>query len=217
MIKGIKTVVSADIEKSLINVLLPKFKLLLETRGAGHCMKVSDLDTSLMYKLCEELAKSVDNSQVVVLANNADKNYSVTSTKLVELRNPDEQGNLRSPLLVFVPNELKTSSEDSFGEATFEHVDITEAYSLAFQSIKEQCPASLSQFVEEIVFILNEKASLKINPYQWLRYILTIQVNDFDPSVLGAALYELGLIPDLELHQDHSMLVRKLVKNHESI
>ncbi|MBC6987270.1 hypothetical protein, partial [Alteromonas sp. BZK5] len=61
MIKGIKTVVSADIEKSLITVLLPKLKLLLETRGAGHCMKVSDLDTSLMYKLCEELAKSVDN------------------------------------------------------------------------------------------------------------------------------------------------------------
>ena len=217
MIKGIKTVVSADIEKSLITVLLPKFKLLLETRGAGHCMKVSDLDTSLMYKLCEELAKSVDNSQVVVLANNVEKNYSVTSTKLVELRNPDEQGNLRPPLLVFVPNELKTSSEDSFGEATFEHVDVTDVYSLAFQSIKEQCPASLSQLVEEIVFILNEKASLKISPYQWLRYILTIQVNDFDPSVLGAALYELGLIPDLELHQDHSMLVRKLVKNHESI
>ncbi|MDG2881568.1 ATP-binding protein, partial [Vibrio parahaemolyticus] len=50
-----------------------------------------------------------------------------------------------------------------------------------------------------------------------LRYALTIKVNGFDPSIAGAALYELGLIPDLELHQDHSMLVRKLVKNRECV
>ena len=50
-----------------------------------------------------------------------------------------------------------------------------------------------------------------------MRYALTIKVNGFDPSVAGAALYELGLIPDLELHQDHSMLVRKLVKNRECV
>jgi len=217
MIKGIQTVVNSDIDKSLISVLLPKFKTLLETRGAGHCMKVSDLETGLMYKLCEELAKTVDNCQLAVLTEKAELNHSVTSTKLVELRNPDEHGNLRAPLLVFIPNELKTSSEDSFGVATFEHVDVTDVYALAFNQIKTQCPDAIAQLIDEALFILNEKASLNLSDYQWLRYLLTVQVNSFDPSIVGAALYELGLIPDLEVHQDHAMLLRRLVKNHESI
>ncbi|MFA0223247.1 ATP-binding protein, partial [Vibrio splendidus] len=217
MIKGIQTVVGCDIEKSLIKVLLPKFKTLLETRGAGHCMKVSDLETSLMYRLCEELVKSVENCQVAVLANDTSRNHSVTSTKLVELRNPDKHGNLRAPLLVFVPNELKTSSEDSFGSATFEYVNVTDVYSLAFNQVRSQCPDTIIQLVDEVFFIFNEKTYINASSYHWLRYLLTIQVNHFDPSIIGAGLFELGLIPDLELHQDHTMLLRRLVKNHESI
>ncbi|AEP29400.1 methylation-associated defense system ATP-binding protein MAD8 [Brumicola nitratireducens] len=217
MIKGIQTVTSADIDKSLINVLLPKLKVLLETRGVGHCMKVSDLETNLMYKLCEQLAKEVDHCQVAVLTDGTHEQCSVSSTKLVELRNPDEHGNLRPPLLVFVPNDLRTSSEDSFGVATFEHVNITDVYSLAFQKIKTQCPDNIAQLIDETLFILKEKASLNLGAYQWLRYLLTIQLNGFEPSIIGAALYELGLIPDLELHNDHAALLRRLVRNHESI
>lgn len=217
MIKGIQTVVKSDIDGSLISVLVPKFKMLLETRGAGHCMKVSDLETELMYQLSEVLSGAVEYAQVAVLAMKATRNFSVTSTKLVELRNPDEHGQLRQPLLIFIPNELKTSSEDSFGAATFEQVDISDAYWLAFNHVKAESPDPIKRLLDEIYFILQEKAALKLTAYQWLRYALTIKVNGFDPSIAGAALYELGLIPDLELHQDHSMLVRKLVKNRECV
>lgn len=217
MIKGIQTVVKSDVDGSLISVLVPKFKMLLETRGAGHCMKVSDLETELMYLLSEVLSGTVEYAQVAVLAMKAMRNFSVTSTKLVELRNPDEHGQLRQPLLIFVPNELKTSSEDSFGAATFEQVDISDAYWLAFNQVKAESPDPIKRLLDEVYFILQEKAALKLSAYQWLRYALTIKVNGFDLSIAGAALYELGLIPDLALHQDHSMLVRKLVKNRECI
>lgn len=217
MIKGIQTISIQDINNSLISVLAPKFKALLETRGAGHCMKVSDLETELMYKLCEELSSSVEYAHIAVLAVQSDRKFSVTSTKLVELRNPDEHGNLRQPLLVFVPNELKTSSEDSFGAATFEHIDIADAYWLAFNQVKAESSDPIKKLLDEVHFILNEKASLNLSSYQWLRYALTVKVNGFDPSVAGAALYELGLIPDLELHQDHSLLLRRLVKNRECV
>ncbi len=53
---------------------------------------------------------------------------AVTSTKLVELRNPLPNDELRPPLLVFVPNDLRASAEDSFGVATFEEVSIDGAY-----------------------------------------------------------------------------------------
>jgi hypothetical protein len=217
MIKGIQTVVKPDIDGSLISVLVPKFKILLETRGAGHCMKVSDLETELMYKLSEVVSGAVEYAQVAVLTMKATRSFSVTSTKLVELRNPDEHGQLRQPLLIFVPNELKTSSEDSFGAATFEQIDISDAYWLAFNQVKAESPDPIKRLLDEIYFILQEKAALKLSAYQWLRYALTIKVNNFDPSIAGAALYELGLIPDLELHQEHSILLRKLVKNRECV
>lgn len=217
MIKGIQTVIKSDIDGSLISVLVPKFKMLLETRGAGHCMKVSDLETELMYQLSEVISGAVEYAQVAVLAMKATRLFSVTSTKLVELRNPDEHGQLRQPLLIFVPNELKTSSEDSFGAATFEQIDISDTYWLAFNQVKVESPEPIKRLLDEVYFILQEKAELKLSVYQWLRYALTIKVNGFDPSVAGAALYELGLIPDLQLHQDHSLLVRKLVKNHECV
>ncbi|MCM7168349.1 methylation-associated defense system ATP-binding protein MAD8 [Enterobacter quasiroggenkampii] len=217
MIKGIQTVSKSDIDGSLISVLAPKFKMLLEIRGAGHCMKVSDLETELMYQLSEVVSGAVEYAQVAVLAITMTRSFSVTSTKLVELRNPNEHGQLRQPLLIFVPNELKTSSEDSFGAATFEQIDISDAYLLAFNQVKLESPDPIKRLLDEVYFILQEKAALKLTAYQWLRYALTIKVNGFDPSVAGAALYELGLIPDLELHKDHSMLVRKLVKNHECV
>lgn len=217
MIKGIQTVIKSDIDGSLISVLVPKFKMLLEIRGAGHCMKVSDLETELMYQLSEVVSGAVEYAQVAVLATTMTRSFSVTSTKLVELRNPNEHGQLRQPLLIFVPNELKTSSEDSFGAATFEQIDISDAYLLAFNQVKLESPDPIKRLLDEVYFILQEKAALKLTAYQWLRYALTIKVNGFDPSVAGAALYELGLIPDLELHKDHSMLVRKLVKNHECV
>ncbi|HAV5769530.1 TPA: ATP-binding protein [Acinetobacter baumannii] len=217
MIKGIQTVIKSDIDGSLISVLVPKFKVLLETRGAGHCMKVSDLETDLMYQLSEVLSGAVEYAQVAVLAMKAKRAFSVTSTKLVELRNPDENGQLRQPLLIFVPNELKTSSEDSFGAATFEQIDISDAYWLAFNQVKAESPDPIKRLLDEVYFILQEKSALKLSAYHWLRYALTIKVNGFDPSVAGAALYELGLIPDFELHKDHSMLLRKLVKNRECV
>ena len=47
---------------------------------------------------------------------------TVTSTKLVELRNPLADNTLRPPLLVFIPSDLRAAAEDSFGVATFEEV-----------------------------------------------------------------------------------------------
>ncbi|MCC2523579.1 methylation-associated defense system ATP-binding protein MAD8 [Vibrio coralliilyticus] len=215
MIKGIQTVGKGEIRASLVEALVPKLTDVLSTRGVGHCMKVVDLETDLMLELAETLVKAGGNYQVVVLSDTGNEAYSVTSTKLVELRNPDKHGLLRAPLLVFVPNDIKTSSEDSFGEATFEQIDVSDAYSIAFDTMLSQAPASVTSLLSEVRFILNDKGSLKLTEYQWLRYILTLKQNSFDPAVLGAALFELGLVPDLELHQEHATLVRRLVKNYE--
>ena len=59
----------------------------------------------------------------------------VSSTKLVELRNPLPDESLRPPLCVFLPPNLQTSAEDSFGSATFEEFDVGDAY----DSLRRRC------------------------------------------------------------------------------
>ena len=219
MIKGIQAVRPKNIQSALSNSLEVKFKLLLETRGAGHCMRVADLDLDLMLALTQCLRDQVSNAQIYVLTESQDNasDLYVTSTKLVELRNPDENGALRSPLLVFVPNHLKTSSEDSFGIATFEQIDVGDAYAVLFEELLAALPTSLKDIVAEIKYLIGERSQHKVTDYQWLRYILSIGINDYDPCIVGAALYELNLIPDLTLHEDKSQLVGRLVSNVESV
>ena len=176
MIKGIQAVRQADLQKVLLNALLPVLKSLLESRGAGHCMRVADLDEALMDALCLQLRQQVPDSQVYVLGGQQPHTdgIHVSSTKLVEYRNPDEQGHLRPPLLVFVPNQLKTSSEDSFGVATFEQVDVTDTYQLAASQLQAAMPAKLHGQLQEIHYLLTGQAGKVLSDYQWCRYLLLV-------------------------------------------
>jgi DNA phosphorothioation-dependent restriction protein DptH len=219
MIKGIQTVRAKDLQTALVTALLPSVVELLESRGPGHCMRIADLDLELMLELTQALRQRVNNSQVYVLteATTCSDEYYVTSTKLVELRNPDESGVLRPPLLVFVPNNLKTSSEDSFGIATFESVDVSHAYRVVFDDVLASAPNAIKEQVREVKFLLEDRAQRRISDYQWARYLLTFKLNDFDPCVLGTGLFELKLIPDLTLHDAEVDLARRLVANTRSV
>ena len=67
----------------------------------------------------------------------------MTSTKLVELRNPDATGELRPPLLVFVPPGTHASAEDSFGVATFEEVPLGDVYGELAARLLAELPPDL--------------------------------------------------------------------------
>jgi hypothetical protein len=46
-----------------------------------------------------------------------------------------------------------------------------------------------------------------------VRYLLTIQINGADDEVAGAALYELGLVPDLKLLENGMLSIGRLLKH----
>ena len=219
MIKGIQTVREKDFRAALVTSLLPFMVDLLEGRGAGHCMRITDLDLELMLELTKELRQKVPSGQVYVLteAQQSLDEFYVTSTKLVELRNPDEKGELRSPLLVFIPNKMKTSSEDSFGVSTFELVDVSHAYATAFDDLLGAVPNGVKEQINEVRYLLETRASRPLSDYQWARYLLAFKLNDFDPCLLGAGLFELNLFPDLSLHEAHVDLARRLDANIRSV
>ena len=204
MSQGLRELTGQELNAALESVLLPRLAAVLQARGAGHCMRVADLDRDLMVRLCGGLRSVVTTATVVILADEnlrrAAPDFAVTGTKLVELRNPLPNDGQRPPLLVFVPNDLRASAEDSFGVATFEKLSIAGAYAELIGKLMAQMPAGLRGAVEAML------ADLRREGARWqyaddlaiVRFLLTAQVNEFEPDAMGAALFELALVPDFE-------------------
>lgn len=223
MSQGLRELTSQELNAALESVLLPKLAAMLAAREAGHCMRVGDLDRDLMIRLAGGLSSAVPHATVVLLADDALRlqapEFAISSTKLVELRNPLPNDELRPPLLVFVPNDLRASAEDSFGVATFEDVSIDGAYAELIEKLIGLVPANLRTAIEAMLSELRRAES------KWrfaddaaiVRFLLTAQVNDFDPEAFGAALFELGLVPDFELLQQPDRAPAKVARNRDCV
>lgn len=223
MSQGLRELTNNELNAALESVLLPRLSQLLAARDLGHCMRVTDLDRELMIRLAGGLRAAVRSANIVVLADDGLRamapDLAVSSTKLVELRNPLPNDELRPPLLVFVPNDLRTSAEDSFGVATFEEVAIDGAYAELNAQLIVQVPANLRVAVEASLSELRRRdASWRYaDDAAVARYLLTCQVNEFDPDAMGAALFELALVPDFELFQQVERAPARLARNRECV
>lgn len=223
MKQGLRELTSQELNAALESVLLPKLTATLSSRERGHCMRVTDLDRELMIRLAGGLRAAVPQTNVVVLADDSLRSLApdlaVTSTKLVELRNPLPNDELRPPLLVFVPNDLRASAEDSFGVATFEELSLTGAYSDLIEQTLAQFPSNLRGSMEAILGELRRQDSRwrYADDASIARFLLAAKVNDFDPESIGAALYELALVPDFELLQQPDRAAARVARNRSCV
>ena len=215
--QGIHELAPETLNGVLEEFLLPKIAADLRVREAGHCMRVSDLDEQLSVNLCRRLRHEVPNAQVFVLsdvnARHLPSGVAVTSTKLVELRNPLPDSSLRPPLLVFLPPNLRTSAEDSFGIATFEQVSLPNPYSALISKLLGDLPPEASGPVSDIIKVLRENKWLWADDYSICRFMLTIRDNAYDPQVVGAAVYEFGLVPHFRLLDDPARVQWQIHRN----
>lgn len=223
MTQGLHELTSQELNAAMESVLLPRLAAVLGKREAGHCMRVTDLDRDLMVRLCGGLRSLVPGATVVVLANEALRqlapDIAVSSTKLVELRNPLPNDELRPPLLVFVPNDLRASAEDSFGVATFEEISIEGAYGELISRLIGAVPAPLKGAVEAMLqYLRREDTRWRFaDDASVARFLLTAQLNEFDPEAIGAALFELGLVPDFELLSVPDRAPARVARNRECV
>lgn len=223
MSQGLLELTSQELNAALESVLLPRLAKLLAARDLGHCMRVTDLDRELMIRLAGGLRAAVPGANVVVLADESLRalapELAVSSTKLVELRNPLPNDELRPPLLVFVPNDLRASAEDSFGVATFEEVSIDGAYAELSAQLIAQVPANLRVALDATLGDLRRRETLwrYADDAAVARYLLTCSINDFDPDAMGAALFELALVPDFELFRQPERAPARVLRNRECV
>lgn len=204
---------------AIADLLCPRIEAILGDRGPGHCMRVTDLDDDVMELVCKELRRTRPDGNIFILGSHDQEGipFRVTSTKLVELRNPDANGELRQPLLVFIPTSLRTSAEDSFGVATFEELAFTGIYEDMADSLLDRLPATLISHVRDLLGILSEEEWLFADDVSRVRYLLTALENGIDGETLGASLYELMLIPDFKLFAAPGMVNGKILRNLGSI
>jgi hypothetical protein len=142
---------------------------------------------------------------------------AVSSTKLVELRNPLQNGELRAPLMVFVPNDLRASAEDSFGIATFEDVPVQEVYEKLRVSLLRSAPETLQPVLEAALKALQNEGWPYADGAGAARFLLTARSNNYDREAVGAALFELGLIPDFAWLEKPGEAAHRLNRNMECV
>ncbi len=210
-------------DRALAWLLAERIGKVLDRRGPGHCMRVSDLDEGLMWRVCANLRQRAANQReniFILAAPGQEGRFElVTSTKLVELRNPDEQGRLRPRLLVFIPPTLRTSAEDSFGVATFEELTFPDLYADLDKRMLEKMPKGLASDARRIFGAAKAQQWPFANDVAFARLLLSAQVivrKSKDEvgyeAAFGAALSELALIPDFGLF-DGSEPVEEKIKN----
>jgi DNA phosphorothioation-dependent restriction protein DptH len=215
MSQAFERITRDEINKAVEDVLFTKLRDLILTREYGHCMRVSDLDPGVMRFLCERLRGALSVQQAFLLSADSTQGDPVliTASKLVELRNPLPDGSLRPPLLVFVPNELKLASEDSFGTATFEQLQCGQAYETLMRQSIDSLSNDIKPAVTEVISVLST------NHWRWadrvsvIRFLLSIRKNGSDAETVGASLFELGLIPDFRLLDIPMMIPNRIQRN----
>ncbi|MBX6166472.1 MAG: ATP-binding protein, partial [Thermobispora bispora] len=216
MSNGLRHLRDDDLDAELEALLAPRLTNLLQSRQDGHCIRITDLETSLAVRLCRRVRTSVSNgAQVHVLGAPpvVPEDVAISSTKLVELRNPDAQGNQRPPLLALVPPGTHASAEDSFGVATFEEHDLGDVYHDLVEQIRKELPGELRHGVDELFSVLDEKGWAYADGHARARYVATIRLNEYDRAAAGAALFELGLVPDFDLFKEPGQVMSRVTRN----
>lgn len=221
MSQGLRIVQPHDLAAELEAQLVSRLASLLRSRSRGHCMRLADLDSALMARLCARLRVEVPEARVVILGNDnalSPPELTVTATKLVELRNPLADGTQRLPLLAFVPNEIRAAAEDSFGVATFEDIAVGDVYSQLRTRLNDELPSAIKGAVAEGLRRLESDDPWPFaDPLAIVRFLLTAKLNGGDPEAIGAALFELALVPDFELLVDPIKTPNRIARNRDCV
>lgn len=223
MTQGLRELQAFELAAELEKAILPIVVAELSSRADGHCMRVSDLDPDLMVRLCEGLRSRVPTATVVILTDgkptSIPSDMIVSSTKLVELRNPNADGSQRPPLLVFVPSGLRAAAEDSFGVATFEELRLGDVYVRMRTELVKDVPSAIRGALLEGLRRLTDATPAWpfADEASLVRYLLTGKLNGGDAEAYGGALYEVGLVPDFELFMEPAKVPQRLVRNRDCV
>lgn len=162
----------------------------------NHCQRVEFLPVEVMRMTCQKLredpALKAKNVEAYVLAEKAAEGHEIESGALIEKRNRDEFG----VLVAFLPQGLRLPAEDSYDIQTFKAFDLTGVLKAHVRRMVDALPDDQREIVRTIL----SQPSVKRQPIDChLKYLLAVQGEGGSWHEAGAHLYQVNLVPDLDL------------------
>jgi DNA phosphorothioation-dependent restriction protein DptH len=183
--------------KYMIDVIASKVVDTLHNRGAGHCLQVAHLPLAMADAAAGLVFEQLTGSDAVALVQTTPTQpWHAKPTKVVELRNEVESTGGR--LAIFMAAGHHVSAEDSFGESTFEILDLHDIYPdvIDFLGARlQQLEPDLAEQATEVLDIARRDSSFELSDARQVAF-LGEMVEAPSHEVLGTALAEVGLLPD---------------------
>ena len=190
----------------ILDIFIEVYGKIIENAQPGHCMKATGFSLEVLRDLYGRLGFLNTKTQFFILSEDPEHtgNEYITPTKLIELRN-----DLTISILVLIPVNSSTSAEDSYGNATFQELSITEFDRILFNKLHDEV-ASHSAVKTILTYAeraLNATMQAKIN------YLLYVTLSGCTDEAIGNGLYMLGMLPDSSIVSKREYIPQYLSKN----
>ena len=190
----------------ILDIFIEVYGKVIENAQPGHCMKATGFSLEVLHDLYERLGFLNTKTQFFILSEDPEHtgNEYITPTKLIELRN-----DLTISILVLIPVNSSTSAEDSYGNATFQELSITDFDRILFNKLHDEV-ASHSAVKTILTYAeraLNATMQAKIN------YLLYVTLSGCTDEAIGNGLYMLGMLPDSSIVSKKEYIPQYLSKN----
>ena len=192
----------------ILDIFMEVYGESIQTAQPGNCMKVTGFSMDVLRDLYGRLCLLDTKTQFYILTEDEDLtgHEYITPTKLIELRN-----DLTISILVLIPVNSFTSAEDSYGNATFRDLSISDFDERLFYRLEKQL--SDKQAVKNALSYADKAPNLSLQDK--IKYLLYVILNGSSDEAIGNGLYLLNLIPDTTIVSKKEYIPQLLVKNDE--
>ncbi len=181
-----------------ITVLEERLRDELVNAAPGHCMRIADLPRPVLEEVAARFAAKGPAGVETFFVDRAPgpELWRVGVHKVVERRNAEE-----GAVLALFPPDLQLAAGDSVDISTFRTIPVEDLRTRVEQRLVARIVEPLRSRVNSVLRYLADRG-WTISSAERLSYLAIIAEQEAaDPSVAGAALFALGLIPDFGLFE----------------
>lgn len=192
----------------ILDIFMEVYGETIKSAMQGNCMKVTGFSMEILRDLYSRLSLLETKTQFYILTEDEDLtgHEYITPTKLIELRN-----DLTISVLVLIPVNSFTSAEDSYGNATFRDLSITDFDERLYKKLEKQLTDR--QAVKYALSYADKATNISLQDK--IKYLLYIVLSGSTDKAIGDGLYLLNLIPDSTIVSKKEYIPQLLVKNDE--
>ena len=192
----------------ILNIFMEVYGESIKNAQPGNCMKVTGFSMEVLRDLYGRLSLLDTSTQFYILTENENLtgHEYITPTKLIELRN-----DLTISILVLIPVNSFTSAEDSYGNATFRDLSISDFDERLFSQLQNELADKTA--VKNALSYADKAPNVSLQDK--IKYLLYVILNGSTDDAIGNGLYLLNLIPDTTIVSKKEYIPQLLVKNDE--